>query len=125
VPLCDLVWLISEELTERLPVVSPRRKHIGTVTSPVLLVDDSVLFSHPENNKSKKTKHPPKASHERLYVSITLIFVRQKLRKDRAVKSGEVGYFTVHQNIYRETQRIRRSVREKERTYYANTNSKQ
>src|SRR5438132_892443 len=34
VPLCALVWLMSELLTEPLAVVSPRRTAIGTLTSP-------------------------------------------------------------------------------------------
>src|SRR2546422_4656306 len=34
VPLCALVWLMSDELTEPLPVVSPRRTPIVPETSP-------------------------------------------------------------------------------------------
>src|SRR2546422_4192256 len=37
VPLCALVWLMSDELTEPLAVVSPRRTAIGTLTSPAFV----------------------------------------------------------------------------------------
>ncbi len=44
VPLCALVWLMSDELTDRLAVVSPRSTAMGAVTTLLLFPTESDTF---------------------------------------------------------------------------------